>query len=349
MPNLVDIMSDDAFGAITLTNSFMERDHVPGRAGELVFAGIGEGIDTDTVVIEVGTETLSVIPTRERGAPAQPETRERRKLHSMVVPHIPLDDRIKASEVRNVRQMGQTEAVQTVQQKLGMGLGKMGRRHDLTIENLRMGALLGRIPDADGTVLVNLFSTFGVTQPTAVSFELDVAATEIRGICQQVRRTMMKNAKTTIPASARIWAFAGDTFFDALIDHPNVKGVYDGYAQAARRLGDDYTYDVFEFGGIFFENYRGTDNADGSSNTESGGGVGIAPDECRFFWTGVPGLYGEYYSPGDFVDTVGSVGLPRYASVALDPLHGRFIDVHTEQNPLPICMRPKTLLRGTLT
>lgn len=349
MANLADVINDDAFGVVTLTDSFLKRDYVPGRAGELAFAGTGQGIDTDTVVIEVGEDSLSVIPTGTRGAPATREGRDRRKVHSLVVPHVPLDDTIHASEVRNVRMMGMEQAVETVQTKLNQQMGTMASRHDMTLENLRLGALLGVLYDADGSQIYDLFSTFGVSAESDVSFELDVTTTEVRDICHQIKRTMVKNAKTPIPAGARIHAFCGDDFFDALLQHSSVKGVYDGYAAARRALGDNYAYEVFEFGGIFFENYRGSDDQGASADTEQGGALGINTDEAKFFWTGVPGMYAEYYAPGDFVDTVGTVGLPRYASVALDPMHGRFIDVHTEQNPLPICKRPKTLMTGTRT
>lgn len=43
-----------------------------------------------------------------------------------------------------------------------------------------------------------------------------------------------------------------------------------------------------------------------------------------------------------------AIGLPRYARLENDR-KGRSNDITTEQNPLPICMWPKALMRGTLT
>ncbi len=346
MPNIADVVADEAFGVTALTESFMSVDHVPGRAGQLVFSGAGEGIDVDTATFETMDESISLIPTAVRGAPGAQEGRDKRKLRSLPVPHIPLDDRINAAEVRNVRRMGQQEAVETIQAKLNQQLSKMSRRHDMTIENLRMGALLGKVYDADGDELYDLFSTFGVSAESAVNFALDTAGTNLRGKCQEVTRAMRTNAKTVIPSTAMIHAFCGDTFFDKMLAHPKFEKAYEGYERAARMLGSNFAYSAIEFGGIIWENYRGTD---GGGTTAAGTGVGVAATEARFFWTGVPGMYAEYYAPGDFVDTVGAIGLPRYASVALDPLHGRFIDVHTEQNPLPVCLRPKTLMSATAT
>lgn len=348
MPEIFDVLNDDSFSLNSMTESFLNRDHVPGRAGALAFAGVGRGLMTTTAQIEVRDDTLTLIQSQPRGAPAAREGRRKRRLLPLSVPHFPLDDTIKAEEVRNVRQMGMADAVLTVQALMNQQLDIMSQAHDLTLENLRLGALLGIIYDADGTVLTNTFTAFGVTAETAVSFELDVSTTDVRGLCQDIRRTMVRNAKTQAATAGRIHAFCGDDFFDALISHPNVEQAFAGYAEAAQRLGGDYTWSQFPFGGITFENYRGTDNLDGDNNTVDGGGVGLDPSECRFFFTGVPGMYAEYYAPGDFLDSIGSVGLPRYARTAVDPM-GRFVDVHTEMNPLPICLRPKTLMRATLT
>ena len=347
MANLADVVNDDAFAVTALTAAFIQQDHVPERAGELVFQTVGEGVQTLTASFEVDQDVVTLLSTAPRGGPGNREGRSKRKLHSVHIPHIPDDDTIHAAEVAGLRQMGTTEAVETVQNKVTSQLRKIGLRHDLTLENLRFGALQGIVRDADGDAIYNLFDLFGVTQEAAVNFALTTSGTAVRTKCHDVIRTMRKNVKMALPSSAKVWCFAGDNYFDALVEHPNVKGVYDGYAAAERRLGESYAHGVFEFGGIYFENYRGSDGVDASANTIDGGAVGIDPDQAMFFWTGVPGLYGEYYAPGDFISEMGSTGLPRYASVALDPEHGRWISIHTEQNPLPVCLRPKTLMTAT--
>lgn len=335
---MIDVFNSDAFSTISLTAAINKVDHVPGRAGELAFAGVGEGVATTTVMIEEKAEALSLISTAPRGAPNAQEKSDKRTARSLAIPHIPLDDTVRADEVQNIRAFGSDNALQGVQTVVNDRLMKMAARHDLTLENLRLGALKGTITDADGSTIYNLFTEFGVSQESSVNFALTTATTDVRGKCATVIRAMKKNAKLALPSTARVHAFCGDNFFDALLSHANVKGVYDGYAAAERRLGDDYAYGIFEFGGIFFENYRGTD--DGST-------VGIGTDAVRFFWSGVPGLYAEYYAPGDFMETVNTVGLPRYAKAVPDPSGlNRFVSIHTQQNPLPLCLRPKTLMVG---
>lgn len=339
-----DIFNDDAFSLTSLTAAINDIDHVPGRAGELVFAGLGEGVNTLTVSIEQKGEALSLIQTSLRGAPAPKETQDKRKLFPISIPQIKLEDTIGAHQVQGVRQMGNPNELIGVQTVVNQQMAKMVSRHDLTLEYHRLGALRGIILDADGSTLVNLFTTFGVSQPATIDFSalLDSSegVTAARAVCAEVIRDMKRNAKTVIPASGRVWAFCGDNFFDALIENESIKDVYKGYEVAERRLGDSYVGGVFEFGGIYFENYTGTD--DNST-------VAIDPDEAQFFWTGVPGMFAEYFAPADFMDTVNTIGLPRYARVAPDQRFNQYVELHTQQNPLPLCLRPKTLIKGTIS
>lgn len=335
---LTDIFNDDAFSLVKLTETINNIDYVPGRAGELAFNGVGQGVNTLTVAIDSKAETLSLIQTSPRGGPAPKNDREKGNVRSILIPQVKLEDTIQASEVIGVRQLGSSDQLQGAVAVINQSMQKMTKRHDLTLENLRLGALLGLIKDADGSTLYDLFSLFGISQEAEVDFALSTSTTDVRGKCAGVIRTMKRNAKTVIPAGANVWALCSDGFFDALINHPNVKGVWDGWASAERRLGESYVFGVFEYGGIFFENYQGTD--DNST-------VAIAADKAKFFWTGVPGMYAEYFAPADFMETVNTIGLPRYAKTAVDQRFGRFVELHTQQNPLPLCLRPKTLMKAT--
>ena len=76
----------------------------------------------------------------------------------------------------------------------------MTRRLDLTLEHLRLGALHGLVRDADGSILVNLFTAFNVTEPDAVEFS-DSAGT-LRASCMHVKRQVEKAAKS-LPSAFR--------------------------------------------------------------------------------------------------------------------------------------------------
>jgi len=354
MDNLMDIFGDDAFSLISMVAAVNDIDNVPGRAGELCFQGVGEGVPVSTITIEQKATALSVIPVSQRGGPAPQETQDKGKLFPLLIPHIKEEETIGASQVQGVRQFGSSNVLTGVQTVISQQMGKIVSKMDLTLEHHRLGALKGVIRDADGSALMDLYEKFGVDRPADFDFKLtdyssDAAFEDaVRVSCMNVSRYMKRNAKMTIPASARIWGFCGDNFMDKLIENPSVKATANGWQRAEQLLGDNYANGVFYFAGIYFENYAGTDDITGeeASDGDMIGKVGIASDECRLFLTGVPGLYAEYFAPGDFMDTVNTIGLPRYARLAVDNEFNRWVKLHVQQNPLPLCLRPRTLVRA---
>jgi hypothetical protein len=345
---LADLFSNDAFSVTSMIAAINDVDHIPSRAGERVFANsdVMQGIPTINAAVERVGEELKLVQTTARGAPAEKLVGDRRSLLELKIPHIPLEDTIHADEVQGVREFGTTDQLRTVQSVVNKRLTKIARRLDLTLEHHRLGALKGVIRDADGSILTNLYEAFGflnssgIAGPEVFDFDLDSLATEsedIRVKAQAVTRYMHRQAKAVLPKDAYVWAFAGDNFFDKLISRPDVKSAWIGSNNAAAVLGENYAFGVFEFGGIFWENYQGTDDNET---------VAIDPDEVRFFWSGAPEIYGEYYAPADYIETVNTEGLPRYAKLAPDPKFGRYVDIEAQMNPLPVCLRPSTLCKG---
>jgi hypothetical protein len=354
MDNFMDIFSDDAFGLVSMVAAVNNIDHVPGRAGQTAFAGVGSGVNTTTVAIERKGTALSLVPTSVRGGQSPQERQTKGQLFSLDIPQIKLEETIAASSIQGVREFGSTNVLRGAQTIVNTQLNKIVSRMDLTLEHHRLGALKGIIRDADGSVLRNLFSDFGVDAPADFHFNLSDWhsdgdwASAVRVQCQKLTRYMRRNAKMTLPSTTKVWAFCGDNFFDRIVENGSVKKTAFGYERAATLLGDNYADGVFYFAGVFFENYAGTDEITGeeASDGEMVGKVGIASNEARVFLTGVPGLYEEYYAPGDFFDTVNTIGLPRYARLAVDDEFQRYVKLHVQQNPLPICTRPQTLVRA---
>lgn len=345
MDNFLDIFSDDAFGLVSMVAAINNIDNIPGRAGQLAFAGTGQGVATTTVTIESKSESLALIQTSARGGPSPQEKGDKGKIVPVGIPQIKDESTIGANEVQGVRAFGSSNLLVGVQSVVNTRLVKITRKMDLTLEHHRLGALRGIVRDADGSPLTNLYDLFGVTEAPDFNFDLENATADVRQSCMDLTRYMKRNVKMTLPAGYKIWAFCGDNFFDKLINHASVKSIYTGWAAAEARLGGNYAQGVFYFADIYFENYAGTD--DQTSDFE--GTVGIHPDEARFFLTGVPGLYEEYFAPADFWDTANTLGLPRYARTAMDTEMQRWVKLHVQMNPLPLCLRPRTLVRGVAT
>lgn len=333
--DILDIFNSDAFGVVSLTASINKMPFVPGRAGAL---GIFEerGVTTSTIAVEQRDNTLVLIPDTERGAPANKMGKNKRTARSFRVPHFPVEDKVMASEVQNVRAFGGNE-LQGVQQVVNDKLQAMLRSHDATVEYGRIGAIKGVILDADGsTTIYNLFDEFGLTQ-TPIAFALATDSTNVKAKCLEVKRAIEVKLGAG-QTSVGIHCFAGKTWLEKFVNHPNVKTAYErwidagqpgAFLRADNRRG-------FEFAGITFEEYPGTVS-----------GVDfIADDEAHFFPVGVPGLFITRFAPGDFLDTANTVGLPRYARQ--EPMeYNKGRKLLTESNAISMCTQPEVLIKGT--
>jgi hypothetical protein len=250
--------------------------------------------------------------------------------------------------LQNLRVFGTESTLAGPETMIDQQLTKIAGRHDMTLEHLRLGAVQGKVYDSDGTtVVLDLFNLFGVSAPSAFDFtevlghsntelSVDVA---LRAKCQEVSRFMKRNIKAPWPGSAKIWALCSDEFFDALLSSIAVARTYEHYERAEQMLGENYAFGVFYYAGVFWENYRGSDD-----NTK----VAIPAKKAQFIPVGVPGLFAEYYAPADFAETVNTLGLPRYAKIAPDMKFNRNFYIHTQQNPLPICTRPQILATASI-
>lgn len=146
---MLDIFSNDAFSVTSLTDAINKMPYLPGQAGQL---GLFKesGVSTTSVMIEEKEGSLELIPTSPRGAPAAQNRHNKRKARSLLATHLTLEDTILADEVQGVREFGSETAVQNVQTVVNDRLGDMAAKHDLTLENLRLGAIKGEVIDADG-------------------------------------------------------------------------------------------------------------------------------------------------------------------------------------------------------
>src|SRR5512145_1102046 len=114
------------------------------------------------------------------GAPGTRMTRDKRKARVLKIPHIKLEDTIKADEVQNVREFGSADQLRAIETLRNQHLAKAARSLDATLEYHRMGALKGLVLDADATtVLFNLFTEFGRAQ-TTIALGLGTATTKVR-------------------------------------------------------------------------------------------------------------------------------------------------------------------------
>lgn len=343
MPEMVDVFTPDAFNVHTMTAAINSAPFVPGRIGQM---GIFEesGIPTLTAVIESQNGTLGLLSPTPRGGPGQTTDKEKRTIRSFVVPHFQHDDAIMADEVQGVREFGTTGQLRTVQNFMNQRIASRVPYFDATLEFQRVGAVKGVITYADSSTL-DLFAEFGVSQIGEIDFDLDnanPASGVLRKKCATVTRAVADELGALPYTGLR--AICGDAFFDDLLAHKEVVDSYKNtpMAQVLRegylRPNGQKVYGAFEFGDIVWENYRGS----------VGGTAFVDANKCHIFPEGVPGLFKTWFAPADYWETVNTIGLPRYAKPIMMP-NGKGMSLEMQSNPLSICTRPRTLIKGKRT
>jgi hypothetical protein len=290
------------------------------------------------ITVEEQNGVLNLLPTAVLGSPGTLGKRGRRTVRSFTVPHIPHDDVVLPEEIQGIRAFGSEDTTRAYADVLATHLQNMRNKHAITLEYLRMGALKGVILDADNSTLFDLYTEFGITAKS-VNFQLGTATTDIKKKCLEVIRHVEDNLKGEV--MTRVHALVSPEFFDALTSHPLVKEAYQRWQDGAA-LRDDMR-SGFPFAGMIFEEYRGV-ATDADANVRRF----IAANEGHCFPIGTLGTFTTYFAPADFNETANTLGQPLYAKQEPRKFE-RGTDLHTQSNPLPMCLRPAVLVKLTNT
>lgn len=335
----LDIFKSSAFGMVSITEAL---NNVPFQPGLITGLNLftPKPVRTVGVSVEEKNGTLALIQTSERGAPLTEADREKRKIRDFRTVRIAKHDRLTASEIQGIRAFGsETELMQVVDEVNQRMNGETGLMRDveLTWENMALGAVQGIVTDADSSTIYDFYSEFGISAASEIDFDLDNASPAsgaVRKKCSQVVRQMQKAANGGwIPRRTYVMAICGDTFWDDLTAHSEVRQTYLN-TQEAKALREGLAYESFNYGGITWVNYRGTD--DGSTVT-------VGATKAKFFPVNGRGVFQVAYSPAETFDYVNTPGLPVYGMVLPDQQRNAFVDLEVYSYPLFMCTRPAML------
>jgi len=336
MPAL-DVFHTDAFGVVSLTDSILKAPHKPGRIGALgLFRS--KGITTTSVMVEEKDGRLTLIPSSPRGGSGDNIANPKRTARSFIVPHLERDAQINADEVQNVRAFGSENAQQGVQELVNEKLATLRAMHEVTLEHMRIGAIKGIIMDSDGTTpIYNLFTEFGVSQQTA-ALNVD-ASTDQKGVLLNGVTAAQRLIETELGAEpvSGYRAFCGATFFDGLRGDASLVEARK-FAEPQSNVSQPAGIRSFTFGGVTWEEYRG-----------SVGGVAFVPATEAYLFPEGSNIFATYFAPADYLETVNTIGLPIYAKQAIDAQLQRWVKINSQSNPLAMCLRPRAVIKLTLS
>jgi hypothetical protein len=342
MPLLSDIFNQRPFQAIELTAAFDAIDYVPmplGEFGQRLFPT--QRVRTRTIAVAKGVNRYALIPVSPIGAPPVELEKLPGDVRPFVTRRLAKGSTVTAESLQGVFSLPMLEQISSVQAEVADRARMIREDIELTKENMRLGAVMGQVYDADGTtVLDDWFSNWGEAVPTPIAFDLDVTTTAIRAKCQAVIRHMQIAGKGGwVAGRTEVHAITGFAFFDALISHPEVTKTYINWP-AARELRDAQP-DTFSFGGITFHSFRPAD--DGETLTP------VEDDEAHFFPVGGNNVFAEILAPAEFDPFINQAGRDIYAISIPDRDRGAWQRFEGYVYPLYMCLRPAMLIKGTLT
>jgi hypothetical protein len=294
-----------------------------------------------STIVEVRREefSLSVLPARERGAPASLAERKRGDALFFEVPHFPHDDVIRPADLQNMlMQVGNTLQPKILDVEVAKRLKQIREKHAITREWLRMSALKGQIVDGDGTLLYDLFDAFGFTKVT-VYFDLANANADI--VYQQIQT----NLRGEVMSHIRV--ICDPTFFSKFVEHPKVNKYWVNWQNAglmanlARKKEGGQFGRRFVFQQIELMDYYGVAPAKRNGVTTSL--PFVDPGKGHAYPVGTMSTFGTYDAPPEDIRFVNEPGQEIFISPKILD-HGAGVEFHTQSNPLPLCKRPEVLV-----
>jgi len=319
----------DLFTVTSLTAAINKLPSLPTKAGSLGIFN-ERGISTTTVVIEVRQGRLFLVPNVSRNDDPQPVANIKRNRRTFETAHLPTSSQVLPSEIQNLSRFGDGDEAPADPQAQVINDKLQGLKNSLeaTREWQRIGALRGKILDADGGVLVDLYDEFGVPQKQ-ITVALGTATTDVRGKILSAKRHAEEKLGGVLVSGFK--AFCGPEWFDKFTDHEKVKEAFANYQEANDRLAGDNRAG-FVFGGVEFIEY----------NAKVSGQTFIPDDVAQVFPVGV-GIYELYNAPANYNETVNTLGQPFYAK-AEERRMGKGWDLEAQANPLALCLYPEALV-----
>lgn len=331
----MDVFKNNAFTTTSLTSAIDKKDHQPNYLGSL---NIFEPLPSRTrdFFVDRRDGGLKLIPVSPVGSPPTTQERDVRDAVPMRTVRLAKDFMLYAEELNGIRAFGTETELMQVQAEYMRRMARVDDDMEMTFEFHRLGALQGILLDADGvSVIDNYYTKFGVVQPAPINFELTTDTTDVHGKCTQVIRTMARASRGAMGPGSSVHALCGDTFYDELAKHPQVRETYLHY-QAAQQLQNDLgqAFGRFRYGNVTWHNYRGTD--DNST-------VAVPTGEAKFFPVGARDIFKHGMGPAEFMPWVNAPGRRTYALNIPDRDRQAWTKGELYSYPLFFCQRPEVL------
>jgi hypothetical protein len=139
------------------------------------------------------------------------------------------------------------------------------------------------------------------------------------------------------------------------VSHANVIKAFTYFQNNGQTLADDFSGGAvqpnaaglfaggarpFYFGGVAWINYSG------SVTDSAGASQPLVDTNAAYMFPMGTSVFKNWYAPADYMETVNTEGLPFYAKQRLMEFD-KGVQIETQMNPLPICLKPSVIQKLT--
>jgi hypothetical protein len=337
------VFGGDAFSQAAMIRGLARRPYVPNQL-DAIIGFEPTPVTTDTVYVVSRKYYVNLVRTTLRGAPIEMATPDDKDARPLRIPRIAKGDKLMAHELANISPMEDETETDRAAAEVAKKQNKLIADVEATFEFQRMGSLNGLILDTDGSTLVNFFTEFGITPPADIDLQLDDPNMTVGDLRQRVATLIVMPIARASGAGNdprfKVKALCGDAFWFAVTGHPALEKTYLNQVAAAELRGEKL-WDQFEFAGVTFVHYRGTD--DGST-------ISIPSNKARFFPVGVPGMWQHVMGPmNESIDLLNQPGRRYFPFLEVDPSKkNQWVQPEIYSYPLFVNARPDLVVTGTI-
>lgn len=319
------IGNEDLFSVQSLTAAINQNDVVPGRIKALGLFH-ERGIPTTECVIDYKKGIVELVQSTLRGGNPQYVQERTRNAIKIQTIHLVQAGNLYADDFQNIRPFGNESFDDQVQRLMLESFEGMKNNNEATIEYQRAGALVGKILDKDGSVILDIHKEFGLeAEIDEIDFTIPLT------IKKQIREIKRKSKDALKVNNVSRWvALCGSEFFDTLEDTQRVRESYTRFGEGEILRKDN---DAISFASVAWEEY---DAFVGETKF-------IEDDEAILIPV-VEGLCITRFAPANYNETVNTIGVPHYAKAAPKYMDKGF-DIECQSNPISLITVPNAIRR----
>ena len=331
----MDIFSGNGFSLIGLQGTVDKVDYKPNYLAQFFEK---TPTTSQTFFIDRQSSGIDLVPSSALGSAPVERRTDPRDMVNLTSVRLAKGRTVTAAEIANLRAFGTETEFAQVMRVYDAERGKVRADIEATLELHRLGALQGKLYDADGRLLYNYFTAFGETEPAKIKWNLGSATFDIRDAATKLKRELLRKAKGAFGQSVEVVFVCGDDWWDALMANAKLQATYLNISgQESANLRTVGAFEEFTgISGIRFVNYRGTDD-----NQE----IAIKEDEAFAFVSGAGFLQHAVTPCPEFIPYVGSTGQEFYAMQIRDRDRDAWVRYEEYSYPLLFNKRPEATQR----